>query len=542
MKLRAAAALILCAVLLAACSKQTTQPPDLSKLLDLAKQAVSARDLSKAPPGYQEFRTQAPEHVLTCQYSPGAAEGEVPLLACKIGEFANTVTAHALFWHDGAQWQAQLYPDPPADVAGRRRAYFQSLGENCPVGCGWEFKQLRQSGAQLVAVVDLSGVAARSTSEVHLLHREGQQWHLDWLPDPETSRFTDHPKVALPDQGAAQFALTFEDGAKETWIRHGVGFVRLEPQDLWVVSAEDALSKGTKAGRHYALATPAQVARMSPDGKRALLHVWDTSRARVTYPTWVEVLTLQTGERKRLTPESDWWQLADWLPDGRIVLLGAKLWLSDPTGTTLTEGLAPGYLFGAATDGGNQIAWTYRNPDGAFGIGLLNVTTGKHTDYPGPYLKAYVNPHAGVPVLFSPDGNTLAFMDRVESRRRVLGLDLTTGRTRVITEGDWTPVLWGDAGLWLWRSPESSSTEGLLVRLNAQGEEVQRITVPSPPLSISPDGRWLTVSRYGQDGSSQTGLLHADTGDIAWIPSRNYNASGWTAEGELVLLKRPLGE
>lgn len=314
-------------------------------------------------------------------------------------------------------------------------------------------------------------------------------------------------------------------------------------QDLWVVAPADALAGRREAGRFYSLRPTAQYLQISPDGVRALLHAWDTSQSRVTYPTWVEEVTLATGERRLLTPQSDWWGMTGWLPDGRVFLAGAKVWLSDPAGGGLKELMAPGGSLGAARDRGYHVAWAYSRgtkgePSPEFGISVLNLETGKTRDYPGPYLKASVNPKSGVPLLFSPDGSSLAFLNRNGDSMRLMALDLQTGQLRPLMQGEWYPVDWGESGLWAWQRPEPSDKEGTLVRLNSKGEEQQRVKSPSPG-RISPDGLWMAVSRYSQASVIEPGLLQVETGEIRWLEAQGYQISGWTSTGELVLLQQP---
>lgn len=208
--------------------------PDADRILDQAVTAIKTLDLSGAESGYQELRITDPELVFTCQYSPGGGGQEVPLLACKFGEFVNTMTGHALFWHDGTEWQAQLYPQVEPAVAEERYQTFSAMGENCPVGCGGEFRALRQSGTDLLAVVDLSGGSSRSNEEVHLLRRDGQYWRLLWSPVPEAFRFstspvrTHFPRITLPETGVDQFTVSYDDDVVETWVRRGDEYV---PQD-----------------------------------------------------------------------------------------------------------------------------------------------------------------------------------------------------------------------------------------------------------------------------------------------------------------------
>lgn len=201
-------------------------PGTVDNVLTQAKAVLTALDLSDSEPGYKEFRIESPQMVFTCQYSPGDTTEEEPLLACKFGEFYNTVSGHALFWRDGTEWRAQLYPQAPSDAAQLRYSYFRALGENCPIGCGTEFRSLHQSGEELLAVVDLSAVSTNYNQEVHLLKREGQQWRMLWVPTPKAFRFSGHPKVTLPLDSVEQFVVSYEDGSSQTWVRQGTEFIQ----------------------------------------------------------------------------------------------------------------------------------------------------------------------------------------------------------------------------------------------------------------------------------------------------------------------------
>lgn len=66
--------------------------------------------------------------------------------------------------------------EAPSAVTEKRISYFKTLGENCPIGCAGEFRMLRQSGTDLLAVVDV----------------------------------TRHPKISLPAQGIGEFVVSCE--------------------------------------------------------------------------------------------------------------------------------------------------------------------------------------------------------------------------------------------------------------------------------------------------------------------------------------------
>jgi len=208
-----------------------TQTKDAETILERAKDAIGALDLSESDAGYVSFTTDDPGLVFTCRYSPAEAEDQVPLLACRFGEFVNTVVGHALFWHDGTGWRAQLYPQAQQDLAERRYQLLGSLGENCPIGCGSEFLDLRQEGTELLVVLNLSGVSTHDNHEVHLLERAGGEWRVLWVPDPQALRYSDtppvsqYPRVSLADQGIDKFRVLYADGSVEIWTRQGTAYV-----------------------------------------------------------------------------------------------------------------------------------------------------------------------------------------------------------------------------------------------------------------------------------------------------------------------------
>ena len=197
------------------------------QLFEKAIGAVKALDLS-AEPASMEVRIHDPNFVFLCAYAPARTADEVPVLACRFGEYVNTVTGHTLFWKEGDEWKGAFYPQASEGIARSRQAYFQTLGENCPKGCAGGFKVLRQEGARVLAVVDLSSVASHGTDEVHLLERDPQKgaWRILWVPTPDEYRFQGWPKVTLPGQGIGQFTVAYQVGGQDTWVFDGTKFVR----------------------------------------------------------------------------------------------------------------------------------------------------------------------------------------------------------------------------------------------------------------------------------------------------------------------------
>jgi hypothetical protein len=308
-------------------------------------------------------------------------------------------------------------------------------------------------------------------------------------------------------------------------------------QDLWIVSPTDLLQGRFQTGTHYALHAPFTDVKVSPDGRRVLLFVSDTSRFRLTYPAWIEVLDFATQKRWRLTAQSDWWA-ADWLPDGRILLVGNRVWLSDPAAESLQDLGETGTPIGGAFDGKQQVAWPtrFRPPSSEmtnrFKVHVFNLGSGRQTEYPTEY-HTRVSPHSGAPMVFSPSGDRLAFVDKAQEKAHLVILDVASGeQTQFDVDASADTAFWDRRGLWVRRRAGDGWTT---VRLDEQGREVQTIPESSP--SVSPDDRWTLTSRSTEGSVTQPGLVDLETGEIHWPEVNGYYPRGWTAGGEMVLVQ-----
>lgn len=315
----------------------------------------------------------------------------------------------------------------------------------------------------------------------------------------------------------------------------------VQSRDLWLVSPENLLAGRTASGRHYALHSTFSVPRVSPDGRRVLLNIDDTSRMKRTYPVWVEVLDLYTGEQWRLTEQSDWWT-AQWLPDGRAMLFGSsRAFLSDPAVRALEPLIEPGARVGYAFDGREQVAWAVRPPTNKqtseFQVRVLNLTTGKVTEYPGRY-QTRVSPKAGAPMALSPEGDSLAFVDKAGGKGSLVILTLATqeeARFEVDPSAD--VVGWDPGALWVRYMVGEAWQVG---RFDAEGHETARYPDFYPRLS--PDGEWATIDGRTppsevERGKAQPGLLNLATGEVRRAPVYGYVTSGWAPTGEVILVE-----
>ncbi|HLO03377.1 MAG TPA: hypothetical protein VK191_09720 [Symbiobacteriaceae bacterium] len=316
-------------------------------------------------------------------------------------------------------------------------------------------------------------------------------------------------------------------------------------QDIWLISPAELLLGNTGAGGHFTLHAPTRSLQVSPTGDHALLFVIDKSRMKTTYPVWIEVLDRTTGEQWRLTEQSDWWT-ADWLPDGRVVLLGSThAWLSDAAVRHLQDLGETGGVIGHAFDGRQQVAWASRyrppfhDPTTEFVVRVLNLGTGKLTEYPERY-HTRVSPKAGAPLALSPDGDRLALVDKAGEKGALVLLSLATREAvRVEVDPSADVVGWDRRGLWVRYQVGETWQVG---RFDMQGREVERMADFWP--QISPDGKWSTTVRSTEPTATegmkaQPGLVNLETGEVHWAYLTGYYPSGWMPNGNLVLLQQP---
>lgn len=209
-----------------------------------------------------------------------APPGDLALLLCQFGPDASLPVAQALFWHDGWNWQGQLYPQLPAQITADRRERLGRLG--CQEGCRGGFLTGRQLGSgdspELLVVLNLVGVPwGGRAEEVQLLRLAGNVWSVAWAPWDGVWRYTDS-HVLLPVTGGASFQVRnssrgstdwlsgyFVEGAQSTrwfaeqWSRKGDEFVlqnwREEPGPYGsLVRLVHYLSTGSPAGAEGYLA------------------------------------------------------------------------------------------------------------------------------------------------------------------------------------------------------------------------------------------------------------------------------------------------
>lgn len=167
-----------------------------------------------------EIDTKNPDFIFFCKSSSSRQTSEMPLLACRLGQYVNDTIAHVIFWYDQSGWKAQIYPQvEDVQLQKERETYFRKMGENCPVGCAGGFKDIREQDGKVMIVVNLASTANRGVNEevsdeVHLLELDHGKWRILWAPSPGTYHYGD---VILDEKGIDRFKVSHLDDTVENW-------------------------------------------------------------------------------------------------------------------------------------------------------------------------------------------------------------------------------------------------------------------------------------------------------------------------------------
>jgi hypothetical protein len=349
----------------------------------------------------------------------------------------------------------------------------------------------------------------------------GPDVRLDWA-DARTLRLHAPPggKVAVGAPGAPSQdgtgqvvpeVVTFERPPENT-------FTRYRPADLLAgrrLLAGQWRYRAWRDGFHLA-----------PDGESALFYTADGMASGGPAPRLVH---LPTG---KVTPMPDPneggkpYRYAGWLPDGRLLLVGRKVWLGGPRGEGLREiAAASGIMLAQPSPTGRYLAlW------GRPGLQVLDLQTAELRTIQADFRQGASFERNSVS--WSPDGTLLTGTDFGPD-------DGTTIRTRIVDVATGVPVrtiegagvvAWSAAGsLLAWRPGYSPYAQGTLLFLALDGAEKVLSAIEA---RVSPDGKFMLLREPGKDWWS---LLETATGTSISLDFPGQPA--WTDQGELLFIE-----
>jgi len=226
-------------------------------------------------------------------------------------------------------------------------------------------------------------------------------------------------------------------------------------------------------------------------------------------PTIIQLFTNARTPLAQPTAADGPFALADWLPDGRLIMVGRSVWVGSGDGSAMRNiadatGATGGQPWTAvANAGGDRVAiWGY-NADGH--VAVVDLKDGTVTRVAGPFRRYAAD--GTVSLAWSRDGTMLAGIDSDgetgAAKARVRIVELATGKTVRTIEGGAIRV--------------SSFTNGELVIARDSGEQgagarllgivmgfdgVEHHRYMGCGWTMSPDARYILQSECGGAGYS----------------------------------------
>ncbi len=247
---------------------------------------------------------------------------------------------------------------------------------------------------------------------------------------------------------------------------------------------------------------------VSPDGLRAIQYQAIRPPMAVA-PTMIQLYTgVGTPLAQPVTAEGPF-ALADWLPDGRLVMVGRGVWVGNADGTAMRKiadavGAAGGLPWTAAmnTTGDRVAIWAY-NPDGH--VAVVDLNDGTVTRVAGPFRRYAAD--GTVSLAWSRDGTMLAGIDSDgetgAAKARVRIVDLANGRTvRTIEGGALTVSAFTNGELVVTRDPGEQGAGARLLGVVMGFDGVEHRRYQGCAWTMSPDARYILQSECGGAGFS----------------------------------------
>ncbi|MEP7002930.1 MAG: hypothetical protein ABI888_00155 [Chloroflexota bacterium] len=247
---------------------------------------------------------------------------------------------------------------------------------------------------------------------------------------------------------------------------------------------------------------------VSPDGVRAIQYQ-AISPATGVAPTMIELFTGAGTPLAQPTAVDGPFALADWLPDGRFVMVGRGVWIGSGDGSAMRKiadaaGAAGGLPWTAVPSvAGDRVAiWAY-NTDGH--VAVVDLKDGTVTRVAGPFRRYGAD--ATVSLAWSRDGTMLAGIDSdVEggaTKARVRIVEVATGKTvRTIEGGAVRISAFATGELMVTRDAGEQGAGARLLGILMGFDGVEHRRFSGCAWSMSPDARYILQSECGGAGYS----------------------------------------
>ena len=276
------------------------------------------------------------------------------------------------------------------------------------------------------------------------------------------------------------------------------------------------------------------VLRVAPDGLRAIAYAYVAGARPVVIDLTTRASTPLVGPIAADGP----FAFVDWLPDGRLLVVGRNVWLGDGNGAVMRKvadaAAALGVTPSAAvpSPSGDRVALSAYFPDGH--VAVVDLRSGDVARITGPFRR--FRPETGISLAWSRDGASLAGMDSDSENgtmaTRVRIVDLAADRTVRTIEGSVLNVSSFPSGELLIVRDSDRIREYLGLVMGFDGIEHRRY-VGGGSWWMSPDAKYL-LQQEPNGGAGFPALMLIDLASgrttlvAVYLPF-----VGWLADGRL---------
>jgi hypothetical protein len=247
---------------------------------------------------------------------------------------------------------------------------------------------------------------------------------------------------------------------------------------------------------------------VSPDGSRAIAYQ-AIGPAPAVAPTMIQLYTGVGTPLAQPAIADGPFAFADWLPDGRLVMVGRSVWVGNGDGSAMRKiayamGAAGGLPWMAVPNvAGDRLAiWAY-NADGH--VAVVDLNGGTVTRVAGPFRRYAAD--GTVSLAWSRDGAMLAGIDSDSesgaAKARVRIVELATGKTvRTIEGGAARISSFPNGELLVTRDAGEQGAGARLLGIVMGFDGVEHRRYMGCGWSMSPDARYILQSECGGAGFS----------------------------------------
>ena len=247
---------------------------------------------------------------------------------------------------------------------------------------------------------------------------------------------------------------------------------------------------------------------VSPDGVRAIQYQAIAPATGVA-PAMIQLFTSVSTPLAQPTAAEGPFAYADWLPDGRLVMVGRSVWVGSADGSAMRKvadamGAAGGLPWTAVPNvAGDRVAiWAY-NADGH--VAVVELKDGTVTRVAGPFRRYGAD--ATVSLAWSRDGTMLAGVDSDSetgaAKARVRIVDLASGKTvRTIEGGAVRVSSFTNGEFVVTRDPGEQGAGARLLGIVMGFDGVEHRRYQGCAWTMSPDARYILQSECGGAGFS----------------------------------------